>query len=349
MLIATLRDLQWRRRRFIIAILGTALVFAMTLVAAGLSHALVLEVDRTLSVVGADRWVIASGGTSVFNSSAVLPDTAVAAIRNTPGVIGADPFLAIHGTIGAKQPQDITMIGAVPGGVGSPRGITTGRSPRHNGEVALSSLLGEPMGARVSIGGQSFRVVGLVPQSSLYGGMANVFMTLHDVQRVIFAGAPLATAIAIRGHTTRAPTGTRLLDNAHTRHDILDILGAGFATIRILALLLWVVAGCIIGSVVYLCALERVRDFAVFKATGTSTTALMMGLAVQAIIVSLLAGLVGVVIARGLAPLIPVPAQIPANAYVLLPVVAVAVGLVASLAGLRRAVTVSPALAFGGA
>ena len=113
--------------------------------------------------------------------------------------------------------------------------------------------------------------------------------------------------------------------------------------------MLWVVAGCIIGSVVYLCALERVRDFAVFKATGTSTTALMMGLAVQAIIVSLLAGLVGVVIARGLAPLIPVPAQIPANAYVLLPVVAVAVGLVASLAGLRRAVTVSPALAFGGA
>ena len=31
MLIAALRDLQWRRRRFIIAIIGTGVVFAMTL------------------------------------------------------------------------------------------------------------------------------------------------------------------------------------------------------------------------------------------------------------------------------------------------------------------------------
>ena len=37
MLMAALRDLQWRRRRFIIAILGTAVVFAMTLVLTGLA------------------------------------------------------------------------------------------------------------------------------------------------------------------------------------------------------------------------------------------------------------------------------------------------------------------------
>jgi hypothetical protein len=34
-LIAALRDLQWRRRRFIIAIVGTGVVFAMTLVLTG--------------------------------------------------------------------------------------------------------------------------------------------------------------------------------------------------------------------------------------------------------------------------------------------------------------------------
>ena len=32
MLTAALRDLQWRKRRFVIAIVGTGLVFAMTLV-----------------------------------------------------------------------------------------------------------------------------------------------------------------------------------------------------------------------------------------------------------------------------------------------------------------------------
>ncbi|HEY9305186.1 MAG TPA: glutamine ABC transporter permease, partial [Mycobacterium sp.] len=39
---------------------------------------------------------------------------------------------------------------------------------------------------------------------------------------------------------------------------------------------------------------------------------------------------------------------VPMRSYVVLPVVAVAVGLLASVAGLRRAVAVDPALAFGG-
>jgi putative ABC transport system permease protein len=43
------------------------------------------------------------------------------------------------------------------------------------------------------------------------------------------------------------------------------------------------------------------------------------------------------------------PAEISRSAYTLLPIVAVIVGLLASLAGLRRAVGVDPALAFGGA
>ena len=39
---------------------------------------------------------------------------------------------------------------------------------------------------------------------------------------------------------------------------------------------------------------------------------------------------------------------VPMRAYVALPLVAIAVGLLASLAGLLRAVAVDPALAFGG-
>jgi putative ABC transport system permease protein len=87
----------------------------------------------------------------------------------------------------------------------------------------------------------------------------------------------------------------------------------------------------------------------VFKATGTGTGALLGGLAAQAVIVSLIAAAIGALLALVLAPSFPMPAEVPTIAYVLLPIVAVIVGGVASLAGLRRAVTVSPALAFGGA
>ena len=64
-------------------------------------------------------------------------------------------------------------------------------------------------------------------------------------------------------------------------------------SITIVAVLLWVVAALIVGSVIYLSALERLRDFAVFKAIGVPTRNIAAGLAMQAVIVALLAALVG--------------------------------------------------------
>jgi putative ABC transport system permease protein len=104
----------------------------------------------------------------------------------------------------------------------------------------------------------------------------------------------------------------------------------------------------IVGSVVYLSALERMRDFAVFKAIGVPTRSVLAGLALQAVIVALLAAVVGVIFAQLLAPLFPMTVVVPMHAYLVLPAIAVTVGLLASLAGLRRAAGVDPALAFGG-
>jgi putative ABC transport system permease protein len=100
--------------------------------------------------------------------------------------------------------------------------------------------------------------------------------------------------------------------------------------------------------VVYLSALERLRDFAVFKAIGTPTRSIMAGLALQALVVSLFAAVVGVILAQLLAPLFPMIVAVPTSAYLALPGVAIVIGLLASLAGLRRVVAVDPALAFGG-
>ena len=112
--------------------------------------------------------------------------------------------------------------------------------------------------------------------------------------------------------------------------------------------LLWIVAAGIIGSILYLQAIERSRDFAVFKATGVTTRTLLSGLAAQAIALALCAAVAAYVLSFLLTPAMSIAVAIPDSAYVLLPVIAVVVGLVSSLVALRRAVTVDPALAFGG-
>ena len=102
------------------------------------------------------------------------------------------------------------------------------------------------------------------------------------------------------------------------------------------------------GSLIYLSALERTRDFAVFKAVGVTTRSVLAGLALQAVVVAVVAAVLGAVLSLGLGPLFPIPVVVPTSAFVLLPVIAVVIGLLASVAGMRRAVTVDPALAFGG-
>jgi putative ABC transport system permease protein len=68
----------------------------------------------------------------------------------------------------------------------------------------------------------------------------------------------------------------------------------------------------------------------------------------QAVIVAILAAVLGGVLSLLLGPLFPMRVVVPTSAFLLLPVVAVAIGLLASVAGIRRTVAVDPALAFGG-
>src|SRR5207244_1443426 len=124
---------------------------------------------------------------------------------------------------------------------------------------------------------------------------------------------------------------------------------SGSDTVSFINILLWIVAAGIVASIVYLNALERTRDFAVLKATGSSNASIVAGLAFQATLLTLLAAVLAVVVAFVLKPGFPFPVTLSAGSVLKIVVVAIVVGLVASLVGVRRAVTTDPAIAIGGA
>jgi putative ABC transport system permease protein len=103
----------------------------------------------------------------------------------------------------------------------------------------------------------------------------------------------------------------------------------------------------IIGAVVYLSALERRRDFAVLKAIGSSTRWLYGGLALQAGVLALVSAGLAVLLEHPIGAMMPMPLALPAGSVATLPPVALAIGLLASLSGLRLALRADPALAFG--
>ncbi len=348
MLIAALRDMQWRKRRFIIAVLSTAIIFAMTLVLTGLANGFRVEAERTVDALGVDTFLVKAGASGPFVGATPFAPTELQRIAAAPGVETAAPLAYAGGTITEGElTRNANLFGAPENGPGMPDTIE-GRAPATADEVAVSSTLKHQVGDDIEIASTKLRIVGIVENSTALANLPNIFFTTRGAQDLVYGGQPLVASIGIRGQLDEIPDGLRAYDRDGAIADLMRPLKVAVDAITIVAVLLWIVAALIVGSVIYLSALERLRDFAVFKAIGVPTRDVAAGLAMQSVIVAMLAAGVGVVLSKMLAPLFPMQVIVPGEAFVALPVLAVVIGLVASATGLHRAVSVDPALAFGG-
>jgi putative ABC transport system permease protein len=346
----TLRNVQFRRRQFLLAVVGTALVFAMALLVTGIRQGFRTEAERTLGGIGGDHWAVTDGMVGPFTGTPPVPADTAERLAHTPGVRHVDPLVIFSQNVRlGGDIRSVHVIGHRLGGLGEPPPIA-GRRALAPGEAVVDTKLGLGLGQSLTFAGRRLNVVGLVADRTYYGGTPTAYISLADAQAVEFRGAPLITAVVMQGRPDHAPTGLKIMSESQVQADLLRPLGGGVdGAINTTRLLLWAVATVIVGAVLYMSALERVRDFAVLKAVGGSTRALVFGLAFEATVACLAAAGLAVLVTRLLRSTIPLPVTITAGAYATLPVVAVVVGVLASLFGIRRAVHADPALAFSGA
>src|ERR1700683_1632073 len=95
MLVITLADLRFRARQFVIAIVGASLVFAMTLLLAGLSAGFRNEIAQTVQGFGATSWVVQQGTAGRVGSLAPIPESYFSSVAHSPGVIQANPVVIV--------------------------------------------------------------------------------------------------------------------------------------------------------------------------------------------------------------------------------------------------------------
>lgn len=340
-------DMRYRRRRFIISILVTAVVFSMTLLTAGASAALHHQDGSIVDSFQADRWFVAAGSSGPFTTPTPIPASVANEVAALPGVRRASPVVLFRSTIGDKHLEDVNVIAVPPGGLGAPR-LASGRQPSETGGVVIDTALRSRVGSSLKLGGHTMLVVGTAKNVSYYFGTPTIFMDMADAQAQFFGFLPLASAVVAEGVPHGSVAGVRELRVDEVRADLKRPTKRSDQTVAFINLLLWIAAIGVVGSIVYLSAIERVPEFAIMKATGASNPSLLFGLAVQAVVLSLSSAVVAAGLASLLAPGFPFAVRITVGAYAALVVVALAVGVVGSGAGLRRAVKVDPALAFGG-
>jgi putative ABC transport system permease protein len=348
MLTITLRDLQYRMRQFAIAIMGAGLVFALALLLTGVRAGFDTETENTVGAIGADGWLVQEGVAGPFTSVSGLAASTAPRIAAIDGVEKADPFVALPNSVRREDGSlvNVNVVGIVPGGVGAPT-PSDGDPLQARGQAVVDSKTELEVGDSFTIADKKFEMVGGVSDRTYFGGQPVVYMPIADAQDLAFDGRPLANAVVFTGDLTRVPKGLIELSNDTVQGDMKRVLHGAIDAIELLRALMWLVAAVIIGAVVYLSALERLTDFAVLKAVGGQSRSLAVGLAVQAMLASLLAAALAVGFAAVLRPQFPLPITIGVDSYVKLVLIATVVGILSSLAALRRVLKVDPALAFG--
>lgn len=326
---------------------ATALVFSMTLVLAGLVRGFRNEVVRTVAAFHGDRWVVPAGASGPFTAVTPVADAVRVRLVHTPGVSDAQPVVVLRNTArdGSKT-HPVNVIAGPPGGLLQPP-IAQGRAVRADGEAVVDKRAGIGLGDTVSIGSTRLKIVGRTSGLSYYAGTPVLVMTTADARRIAYDGAPLATAIITRGVPRAALPGLKLMDRSAVEADLRKPVAGATTTIAILALILAVIAVGIIGLMTYLSGLDRLVDFAVFKATGARTGKLLGGLVLQVVLLALVSALLASVIALLITPAFPISVELSFATVAELLALAIVVGMLVSLVNVRQATAVDPALAFG--
>jgi putative ABC transport system permease protein len=342
----TVRDLQFRRVRFLVVSLGVAVVLTLLYLMTGLVNQFNRESYLLTDQLGASHWLVPDGASGAFTSSSALVPEQVAQLE-APG--SSSEVVVSRATLNVDGTDDEAIVIAADGddlGVPSP---VEGTTPQADGEVMVDVRAGAAVGDEVRLDDEPFTVVGITQDTTVIAGLVGVFLPLESARDTLFGGVPVTSAVLLDGVPSSVPDGTQVLTADEVAEDGRESLAQAIASVDLVRALLWAVAAINIGAVIYLSALERGRDFAVLKAIGGRNRQLAGSLALQAVVVALAAAAVASLLQLVIAPQFPLTVRVPASAYLTIPLAAVAVALLAGWAGMRRVTRADPATAFGGA
>lgn len=344
MWLLTVRDLRHRARRFGVAVMAMSLVLTLLYLMTGLVEQFNKEPFLTADAVGAETWILPPGASGPFTSSATLsPDEVETIVATTD----ASPIVVARATLNVGgEPGEAVVIGQVTERLDALE-VSEGRAPARPGEVMLDTSAGALLGEKVGLGEASFTVVGLSTNTTLLAGIPVVFAPIEDAREALFGGAEVVSAMVASGMVQEVDDMV-VASTFDVGEDALGPLERAISSIDLIRVLLWLVSGIIVGGVIYLTALERQRDFAVLLAVGGTNRQLGSSLALQGVLLTLLAAGLAAVLQVMIVPVFPLAVRVPASAYWQIPLLAGVVAFLATQAGTFKVRRTDPVTAFGG-
>lgn len=367
------RDVRHNLGRFLLTCAGLSLLMTVVLSMIGIYNGLVVDALTIVRAPKVDVWVVESGTRGPFAESSRIPGDTREAIARLGGVAAAGSVT--YQTVEAShlgQKLRLYVVGYEPGRPGGPTALAAGRRiGRSHYELIADRRSGLDIGDRITLGRNTFTVVGMTEDQVNSGGDPAVYMTLLDAQELQFELAPPAARVQL----ARGEPGERLdtvnaviarvlpasspgaVAEAAQRWKHLaamtqaeqeavltrSVVDRARRQIGLFMGILLIVSAVIIALIIYTMTMEKLKQIATLKLIGAPDRTIIGLIVQQALALGLIGWGFGLVLVLNIKDYFPRRVVLePMNALVLAGIIAV-VCLAASGLGVRAALKVEPA------
>jgi len=302
------RNLTRDRGRLALSVAGVAVSIMLILLLRGYLDGTYRQASAYFEETRGDLIVAQAGTNSGIGGSSKLPAGSEAAVEATPGVESVLPVLLQGVVLDLHGRKQFTFaVGYDPALGGGPWRLASGHEPRADGEVVIDRLLagehGLAIGDPVRILGRDLELVGMSDGTTFWIG-TYAFMTRNTL--AVLTSAPGGTSflfVSVDDESTPADVAARLAAlngvNVLTKAEIVEnqrrIIGRIYdAPLGLMVGIAFLVGVLTVGLVIYVATIERRQEYGVLKAIGGSGAVLYRVVVVQALIASLLGGVIGV-------------------------------------------------------
>lgn len=348
------RELRRRFGQFLPVLVAMTLLVVLLVVLGAFLDGLSMSQTGVLRAQG-DRLLVLSEDADLAPARSRLPDGTINALAQVDGVDEVGRLSTVATT--AARDQDITDVVLV--GYDLATGILP--APPASGEAVvaanLADLVDVEVGDTLAIGpdGQELAVSAFVDDVSQ--GSPTVWVATADwldiAATVNPTERPVPQAAVVAGDVDPDDLAAAMGGLAVATVDEViaadDVVTQQSSTFQGIIGVTFVVTLLVVALIFVLLTIERIRLYAVLKAIGARTRDLVAGLAVQALVIALLAVVVGIALGIGLTLLVPpdLPLVVVPARLAVVAVATVVVAVLGALGTLRRILRIDPADAIG--
>ncbi len=369
-----LKDMRYRRARVVLTALGITVLISLILLLGGIMNGMRIQARQYIESTGADVWISAEGSGGAFIGFSMVVEEYMAFLNSAQGLTpdSASPlvFAQARPTVRGKSTKAI-VVGYKLGKLGGPKHAIEGRMFTASNfedyrpedpvpyEVVIDEKMGLEIGEQITLGNEKVKVVGKAESRMFVLDTPLLFMDVRIAQKILFGNTPHVNMMIAKTGVNQQPvqvaTGLDSLETieARTLKQTLDDIITYYVdepmkAVQFLRVMLWLVAGNLIGMITYVTMLEKTQEIGVLKAVGASDYYVMGLLLKQVALISTVGVVLGLILSYVFAVAAPIFVAIHPVESIIVACISFIVCCGSGYLAARKAIEVDPMIAFRG-